>query len=81
MTDATRSPLSPMWKPSQERLANTRLSAFESRVRTEYDIPGDGYEGLHDWSIDKVTLSGRKLPGSSICRGNGMAWFQGRATM
>lgn len=41
----------PLWQPSDDRIANTRLTQFEERLRKRYPDMAPGYEGLHAWSV------------------------------
>jgi len=41
----------PIWTPSPERVNNTRLTAFATRVAARAGVAPHDYRGLHDWSI------------------------------
>ena len=41
----------PVWIPSPERIASTRLTAFMAKVRTEWSVAINDYAGLHRFSI------------------------------
>ncbi|MEE9414618.1 MAG: acetoacetate--CoA ligase [Acidimicrobiales bacterium] len=45
----------PIWKPSDDRVATTRLSAFITHVneRASLGAPLSSYEDLHRWSVDE----------------------------
>ncbi|ROT99673.1 acetoacetate--CoA ligase [Marinobacter sp. R17] len=42
----------PLWQPSDDRIAHTRLTQFEDRLRRQYPGMAPGYEGLHAWSVE-----------------------------
>ena len=41
----------PLWAPSAERIAATRLTAFMRLVEQRHSIPIQGYAALYDFSI------------------------------
>lgn len=41
-----------LWQPSEERVAASNLSAFARQVTERYGVSFDGYESLHQWSVD-----------------------------
>jgi acetoacetyl-CoA synthetase len=43
----------PLWRPSPERAAATRLAAFTGWLRAERGIEASGYAALHRFSIDR----------------------------
>ena len=43
----------PLWQPSAERAAATRLATFIDRLRAGYGYDGDGYEALHRFSVEQ----------------------------
>jgi acetoacetyl-CoA synthetase len=44
----------PLWQPSPERIARTRLVAFLRQIAADWGIHIDTYEALHAWSIDHM---------------------------
>src|SRR3546814_9269943 len=42
----------PLWTPSAERIAATRLTAFTKRLADERQVRVDGYDALWRWSVD-----------------------------
>ena len=43
----------PLWTPSAERIAATRLTAFTKRLADERQVRVDGYDALWRWSVDE----------------------------
>ena len=39
-----------LWQPSQERIANTRLSSFMDHLKRQYGVEARDYHDLWDWS-------------------------------
>ncbi|NIA68155.1 acetoacetate--CoA ligase [Pelagibius litoralis] len=44
----------PLWQPSQERIAATRLTAFIDRVNQDHGTGFHGYDDLYDWSVTEI---------------------------
>jgi acetoacetyl-CoA synthetase len=44
----------PLWQPSPERIARTRLKAFLGRIAADRGVHLDTYDALHAWSIDHM---------------------------
>ena len=42
----------PIWTPSPQRVAATRLSAFQRHIEATTGLRHDGYDALHRWSIE-----------------------------
>ena len=55
-------PIRPLWRPSDERIKGTQLTAFMHSVRdtTGFDAGGD-YFALHQWSLDEPTAFWRAV--------------------
>src|SRR5215475_12603550 len=45
-------PSSPLWKPSDERIANANITRFAALVHERFKTPVDSYDSLHRWSVD-----------------------------
>jgi acetoacetyl-CoA synthetase len=43
--------LTPIWTPSAERIASSRLTAFSEYIRTSRAVRAPDYQQLHDWSV------------------------------
>ena len=43
--------LTPIWTPSADRIANSRLTAFSDYIRTSRAVRVADYRQLHDWSV------------------------------
>ncbi|MGW2229598.1 acetoacetate--CoA ligase [Streptomyces formicae] len=44
--------LSPLWEPSQERIAEAQVTRFQAWAAEHYGAPADGgYAALHQWSV------------------------------
>jgi acetoacetyl-CoA synthetase len=43
--------LTPIWTPSAERIAGSRLTAFSEYIRTSRAVRVPAYQQLHDWSV------------------------------
>jgi acetoacetyl-CoA synthetase len=41
----------PMWRPSQERIAQANLTRFMHEARSRYGIGASDYPQLYEWSI------------------------------
>jgi acetoacetyl-CoA synthetase len=41
----------PMWTPSPERIAASKLTAFMAQVKAEWGVDCSDYEALHRWSV------------------------------
>ena len=41
----------PLWQPSPERRARTRLTAFLGQIASDWGVALDGYDALHAWSV------------------------------
>ena len=41
----------PLWQPSPDRAAATRLAAFVGHAHGRYGLQSDDYAALHDWSV------------------------------
>ncbi|MBV8950899.1 MAG: acetoacetate--CoA ligase, partial [Actinobacteria bacterium] len=41
----------PLWRPSEERAAGTRLAAFATFVSARCGVVADSYPKLHEWSV------------------------------
>ena len=82
-------PTQPLWRPSDERIEGTQLTAFMHSVRdtTGFDAGGD-YFALHQWSLDEPTAFWRAVwefteiqgdPGEMTCDDAmalpGFQWF------
>src|SRR5690606_12222195 len=46
----------PLWKPSSERAAKTRMAQFMEHIRREYAGHISDYAGLHRWSIERPEM-------------------------
>jgi acetoacetyl-CoA synthetase len=44
----------PMWTPSPERIAASKLTAFMAQVKTEWGVDCRDYEALHRWSVTEL---------------------------
>ena len=44
----------PLWKPSAERIAVARLTAFTKQVNRNSGLDVDGYQALYEWSIAEI---------------------------
>ncbi len=44
----------PLWEPSTEHIAATRLSAFIEQVNRDFGLGVAGYQALYDWSIAEI---------------------------
>lgn len=42
-----------LWQPSPERIARTRLAAWQRWLAREHEVAFDSYEELHQWSISE----------------------------
>ncbi len=42
----------PLWTPSANRIANSRLKAFEAWLAEKHQLAFDDYQSLHQWSVD-----------------------------
>ena len=45
--------LTPVWTPSAERIASSRLTAFSDYIRTSRAVRVPVYQQLHDWSVSQ----------------------------
>ena len=45
--------LTPIWTPSAERVASSRLTAFAEYIRSSRAIAAPGYQQLHEWSVNQ----------------------------
>ncbi len=43
--------LTPIWTPSAERIASSRLTAFSEYIRTSRAVRAADYRTLHEWSV------------------------------
>ncbi|MCJ1681039.1 acetoacetate--CoA ligase [Streptomyces sp. APSN-46.1] len=44
-----------LWSPSPERIAQARITAFQTWAAERFDAPADGgYPALHSWSVDEL---------------------------
>jgi len=46
----------PLWKPSPERAAKTRMALFMEHIRREYASHVSDYAGLHRWSVERPEI-------------------------
>ncbi|HEX8988086.1 MAG TPA: acetoacetate--CoA ligase [Rhodocyclaceae bacterium] len=46
-------PRSPIWQPSPERIAASRLAAFMAEAQARWNRRFDGYAALHRWSVEQ----------------------------
>ena len=46
--------MTPLWSPTTESVRNSHLYKFRERLRREYDIPGDTFADLHQWSVERL---------------------------
>ncbi|MEM7170138.1 MAG: acetoacetate--CoA ligase [Pseudomonadota bacterium] len=44
----------PLWQPSPQHMAETRLAAFLAFIKQEHGLNFQGYDDLYTWSIDKM---------------------------
>ncbi|MFE2945106.1 acetoacetate--CoA ligase [Streptomyces sp. NPDC059255] len=52
---AAASPDTPLWQPSQDRVATARITRFQSWAAERYGAPADGgYAALHRWSVEEL---------------------------
>ncbi|BES71287.1 acetoacetate--CoA ligase [Marinobacter nanhaiticus D15-8W] len=51
----------PLWQPTPDRIAQTRMTQFEGRLRQQYPDMAPGYEGLHTWSVANAATFWREL--------------------
>jgi acetoacetyl-CoA synthetase len=45
---------SPLWTPSAERIANSRLKAYQDYLQANYQLSFANYDELYCWSVDDV---------------------------
>ena len=57
----TTAPPRPLWEPSAERVAATRLTAFMKAVATDHGVSLPDFAALHRWSIDEPETFWRAL--------------------
>jgi acetoacetyl-CoA synthetase len=43
-----------LWEPSAERVADAKISAFMTWLRTDLGVEAEDYAALHRWSVDEV---------------------------
>ena len=80
----------PLWKPSPERVAGTRLTQYMRMVNEQYGHSFESFDDLYRWSVDHVdefwqsiwNLSGivHSKPYTTILSGTemfGTKWFRG----
>ncbi|WP_431860786.1 acetoacetate--CoA ligase [Azospirillum sp.] len=78
----------PLWRPSDERVAASNLTAFRAAANARFGLKLDGYDALWDWSVAKKEDFWRFLwdwadvkgePGSDVLRDGdrmpGAQWF------
>ncbi len=54
MVEQRSEPADVLWRPSAERVAASRLSAFAAHARERYGAPTASYEQLWQWSVDSL---------------------------
>ena len=82
--------IEPLWKPSPDRVACTRLTQYMQMVQTQLDRSFASYDELYEWSVEHVDefwksiwdLSGilHSRPYTTVLSGNemfGSKWFRG----
>jgi len=42
----------PIWQPSELRIARANLSAYLDNIKDNYELEGNDYQSLHRWSVD-----------------------------
>lgn len=45
---------SPLWSPSADRIANSRMTAYQNYLRDNYQLSFANYDELHRWSVDQM---------------------------
>ncbi len=46
----------PLWQPDQHTLANANITRFAREVSQKHGVKLDGYQELHQWSVDQPQL-------------------------
>ncbi len=44
----------PIWTPSRERAEASHLHGFLQRMKAKHDFPGQDYQALHRWSVERL---------------------------
>lgn len=60
---------SPLWSPSQEQIANAKVTRLREEINAQYKLNLLGYTDLHKWSIENTESFWKKIWDDNIING------------